>query len=167
MQTSEVNFINYNTCDAMTRKLPLEQLYPGGPHSSMVSSAPTILRPWVRIPSTPSMLFQFVIDLWCGKDENKRKRGRDWPIFNKKLYPCPWGSWAFLTPIKTFRVGFGYIKIHDRIGPRPWTRDHRVWSRNEHRWHWTLPLKVFFRWKDIFSVLKVWRAFEREREGTE
>ena len=53
----------------------------GGRHSSVVSSAPTILRPRVRIPSTPSMLFQFVIDLWCKKDENKRKRGRDWPMF--------------------------------------------------------------------------------------
>ena len=29
----------------------------GGHHSSVVSSAPTILRPQVRIPSTPSMLF--------------------------------------------------------------------------------------------------------------
>ena len=33
-----------------------------GHHSSAVSSAPTILRPQVRIPSTPSMLFQFVFD---------------------------------------------------------------------------------------------------------
>ena len=24
--------------------------------------------------------FQFVIKLWCGKDENKQKRGRYWPI---------------------------------------------------------------------------------------
>ena len=35
----------------------------GGRHSSVVSSAPTILRPRVRIPSTPSMLFQFVLRL--------------------------------------------------------------------------------------------------------
>ena len=27
--------------------------------------------------------FQFVIDLLCEKDEKKRKRGRDWPIFEK------------------------------------------------------------------------------------
>ena len=33
----------------------------GGRHSSMVLSAPTILRPWVRIPSTPSMLFSICI----------------------------------------------------------------------------------------------------------
>ena len=31
----------------------------GGHHSSVVLSAPTILRPWVQIPSTPSMLFSF------------------------------------------------------------------------------------------------------------
>ena len=35
----------------------------GGRHSSVVSSAPTILRPRVRIPSTPSTLFQFVLKL--------------------------------------------------------------------------------------------------------
>ena len=58
-------------------------IFMGGRHSSVVSSAPTILLPRVWIPSTPSTLFQFVIDLWCEKDENKWKRGRDWPIFKK------------------------------------------------------------------------------------
>ena len=33
----------------------------GGRHSSMVSSVPTILRPQVQIPSTPSMLFSICI----------------------------------------------------------------------------------------------------------
>ena len=33
----------------------------GGSHSSVVMSAPNILRPRVCIPSTPSMLFQFVL----------------------------------------------------------------------------------------------------------
>ena len=33
----------------------------GGRHCSMVSSAPTILQPLVRIPSTPSMLFSICI----------------------------------------------------------------------------------------------------------
>ena len=50
-------------------------------HSSVVSSAPTILRPRVQIPSTPSRLFQFVLlkmELECEKDEYKRKRGWDW-----------------------------------------------------------------------------------------
>ena len=42
----------------------------GGRHSSVVSSAPTILRPRVRIPS----FFQFVLlKLWWEKDENKQK----------------------------------------------------------------------------------------------
>ena len=39
------------------------QHHRGGRHSSVVSSARTILRPQVRIPSTSSMLLQFVIDL--------------------------------------------------------------------------------------------------------
>ena len=38
-----------------------------------------ILRPRVRIPSTPYTLFQFV-KLYGEKDENKQE-GRDWPIF--------------------------------------------------------------------------------------
>ena len=38
----------------------------GGRHSSVVSSAPTILRPRVQIPSTPSMLFS-VIEIVMGK----------------------------------------------------------------------------------------------------
>ena len=33
----------------------------GGRHSSVVSSAPTILRPRVQVPSTPSMLFSILI----------------------------------------------------------------------------------------------------------
>ena len=33
----------------------------GGSHSSVVSSAPTILRPRVRVPSTPTMLFSICI----------------------------------------------------------------------------------------------------------
>ena len=48
------------------------------------SSAPSNLLPQVRITSTTPMLFSIYI--WivsCGKDENKRKRGRDWPIFGK------------------------------------------------------------------------------------
>ena len=57
-------------------------------NSSVVSSAPTILRPWVRIPSTPSMPFSgkiFEIEtlllLEWEKDKNKRKRGRECPLF--------------------------------------------------------------------------------------
>ena len=39
-------------------------------HSFVDLSAPTILRPRVRIPST-STLFQFVYELWSEKYENK------------------------------------------------------------------------------------------------
>ena len=46
----------------------------GGHHSSVVLSAPTILRPRVQIPSTPSMLFQFVLlKLYRENNENKQK----------------------------------------------------------------------------------------------
>ena len=48
----------------------------GSRHSSVDSSLPTILRPWVRFPSTPSTLFQFVLLkllLRLEKNENKQK----------------------------------------------------------------------------------------------
>ena len=49
--------------------LPLLKLKPlGGRHSSVVSSAPTILRPRVRIPSTPSMLFSIYIEIVTRKE---------------------------------------------------------------------------------------------------
>ena len=54
----------------------------GDRHSSVVLSASTLMSPRVQIPSTPSMLFQFVLlKLYSEKDENKQKRDRDWPIF--------------------------------------------------------------------------------------
>ena len=41
----------------------------GGHHSSMVLSAPTILRPRVRIPCTPSMLFSICIEIVTRKEQ--------------------------------------------------------------------------------------------------
>ena len=62
--------------------------YWGGRHSSVVLSAPTILRPQVRIPSTPSMLFSICIEIVTKKDrkQNKKRLGlahlkKDIPIF--------------------------------------------------------------------------------------
>ena len=53
------------------------------PHSSVGLSAPSILPPRVWIPSTPSMLL-FELKLWHDeKTKINRKRGRNWPIFNK------------------------------------------------------------------------------------
>ena len=42
-------------------------------HGSVVSSAPTILQPPVRIPSTPSTLFSIFMQLWWEKNENRQK----------------------------------------------------------------------------------------------
>ena len=41
----------------------------GGRHSSMVSSAPTILWPQVQIPSTPSTLFSICIEIVMRKEQ--------------------------------------------------------------------------------------------------
>ena len=59
----------------------------GGRHSSVVSSAPTILHPWVQIPSTPSVLFQFLLlKLWWEKDDNKQKEAEIGPFLKKTIY---------------------------------------------------------------------------------
>ena len=45
-------------------------------HSSVDSITPTILPPWVRVPSTPSMLLTvivFVLCLSCETNKNKQK----------------------------------------------------------------------------------------------
>ena len=47
---------------------------------------PSCGRPGVRIPSTTSMLFRFIFELWCEKNENKYKKGWDWAIFKKTFY---------------------------------------------------------------------------------
>ena len=68
-------------------------------HSSVDSSAPTILPPSVWVPSTPSMLLsfmvKFVLYLSCEKNEINKKRpglarlsgGRYWPIPNQISLP--------------------------------------------------------------------------------
>ena len=57
----------------------------GGRHSSVVSSATTILRTRVRIPCTTSPFFEFVIELGCENDEIKPKEAGIRPnIFSKK-----------------------------------------------------------------------------------
>ena len=53
-----------------------------GRHSSVVSSVPTILRPRVWVPSTPSTLFQFVLlKLYRENNENKQKEAGIGPFF--------------------------------------------------------------------------------------
>ena len=48
----------------------------GGRHNSVVLSAPTILWPWVQIPSTPSMLFLICIEIVARKEKiNKKEAG--------------------------------------------------------------------------------------------
>ena len=77
----------------------------GVPPSSVDSSAPTILPPWVRVPSTLFTLLSFIVFvlyLPCEKNKNKEKRGRVWPIFKKKCskmrplhIPSLW-CWSFI-----------------------------------------------------------------------
>ena len=69
-----------------------ERLYKGletvdGRHSSVVLPAPTIM-PRVQIPSTPSILCSIcIIEIVMRKDENKQKRGWDWPIKRTRNSP--------------------------------------------------------------------------------
>ena len=72
--------VNYFYLRLYTRKLRSEMLYKiSGHHSSVVLSVPTILRPRVRIPSTPSMLF-FNLYRWnCIWNEKRTKINKKRP----------------------------------------------------------------------------------------
>ena len=59
----------------------------GSRHSSVDLSAPTILLPRVRIPSTPTTLFSFIVFvlyLSFENNENKQKEAGFGPFFFKK-----------------------------------------------------------------------------------
>ena len=61
----------------------------GSRHSLVDLSAPSIQLPRVRVPSTPSMLFQIVylsFELECDKNKNKQKDAGIGPFFNKLKY---------------------------------------------------------------------------------
>ena len=83
----------------------------GGRHSSVVSSVAIIMRPRVRIPSTPSMLFsifsvEIVIEMRKG-----RKRGRDWP-FIKRSYCCYSYRYSRATEASKYcRIKFGNVSF--------------------------------------------------------
>ena len=98
---------------------------------SVVSSAPTIQRRRVRIPNTPSMLFQFImlktLLLEWEKDENKQKGARMDPfknIYSKRVVlisilvqQCPIDSLFHLLGMKVIRrrnspiLTFGSLRV--------------------------------------------------------
>ena len=81
-QTKPKLFNIFCSTDGHTQ--PHKQITLNRHHSSLVSSAPTILRPRVCIPSTPSMPVSVcIIEIVMRKGQNKQKRGRVWPIFKK------------------------------------------------------------------------------------
>ena len=56
-------------------------------YSSVDTSAPTILSPWVRVPSTPSMLLSFIMFvLYLPCENNKNKQKETWFGPFKKSY---------------------------------------------------------------------------------
>ena len=76
-------YINYESIYSCLKDTKL-----GCRHSSVDSSVPTILLPWVQIPNKPSMLLffivKFVLYLSCEKNENKTKKESGFGRFLKK-----------------------------------------------------------------------------------
>ena len=110
--------------------------YRGCRHSSVDSSAPTILPPWVRVPSTPSFIV-FVLYFLCEKNEKEQKEAGLGPFLKNKtstsvsksscnfhsenwqksfiaLVPAPWSSSCKLSGIL-----FSWCSRH-RPCPWPW-----------------------------------------------
>ena len=88
-------------------------------HSSVDLSAPSILLPRVRIPSTPSKLFHIIFELyWI--DENKQK---DWPIFLKNISKSRTGHNLFRLLDASFREVFLAFPCPILRGPAKWGRN--------------------------------------------
>ena len=81
-------------------------------HSSVDLSAPSILLPWVRLPSMSSMLFSFTVkfvlylSMQCEKRTKiNKKRDRVWPIFYDQqdsvfwLLVCQFITFQFCLPL--------------------------------------------------------------------
>ena len=63
--------------------------FTGCRHSSVDSSVPTILLPWVRVPNTPTTLLSFIVFvpyLSCVKNENKQKEAGIGPYLKKPIF---------------------------------------------------------------------------------
>ena len=81
---TRASFVNIECYHSRGKKLAQKINLEGGLHSSLVLSVPTILRSWVRIRSTPSMLFPIcIIEIVMREEQKETRRGRDWPILKK------------------------------------------------------------------------------------
>ena len=93
-----------------------------GPHSSVHSSAPTILPPLVRVPSTPSLLLTFKVFLLylpCEKNKNKQKEAWFGPFFKKSI----WTVQLF-----NFRLASILIKSVITLTAWLWKSETMIWS---------------------------------------
>ena len=124
--------------------------------SSVDSSAPSILPPRVRVPSTRSTLFMVKFcttsSLCWEKDENKQKRGRVWPIFKKS------SSEAVVAPRTNELTNERRIvlKGSDPLNPRERP------ASSVTRMGEILPLWQNFKtlWQSFEGLFSIWQTFE-------
>ena len=107
--------------------VPQQVLGMGCRHSSVDSSAPTILPPRVRVPSTLSMPFSFkvfVLSLSCEKNENKNKKEAGFgPFLQKnKFLADPLNALGeeefFISPTPTL-MAFTWVTNAHGASPQP------------------------------------------------
>ena len=76
----------------------------------MNPSAPTILWPQVRVPSTTYLMLNLLLE--CEKNTSKQKRGMKWPVLSKivftKLFQANFCCTMFF-PTKTFKATMSEI----------------------------------------------------------
>ena len=120
-----------------------------GRHSSVVLSAPTILRPQIWIPSTPSMFF-FNLHYWnCIKKINnkKQKEARIGPFFKKVFFQtlnkpskncqrhkinCQYGE---ISPHLVTLIIFIIIKSESWNMKQGCSKSKKVFSSRKTNWH--------------------------------
>ena len=146
-------------------------------NSSVHLSAPSILPPRVGIPSTPSMLSSiYVWNMSCGKDENKLKRGRDWPIKNilitqigdygvaRSLYPGDYLSCeltttlGFTSALMSFPHRASFLPLR-WMAPEALADLHQSRSPVDALWY-DKELKKYFTWFASFKFIIIFSSLK-------
>ena len=117
-------------------------------HSSVDSSALSIMPPRVQLPSTPSMLLSFIVkfvlylSLRCEKNENKPKRGRVWPIFLKNYSSAGCLLWTLTKAYTSLKyrfsrphfVFFAFQQLTIKICSVNFFTDDWIWTTDLQNW---------------------------------